>query len=157
MHEKQFIKINLENQEHCQNLLSLLDDYMQDEMGISSPMPEKLAPRIIDGLKKHSAYLGFFVCIDCKYVALANCNLNFSTWQAKPLINIHDFIVSPKFRGQGVGHFLLSEISRYAKQNGCNKVTLEVRNDNVKAQRLYKKIGFSDCEPPMYFWQKKII
>jgi GNAT superfamily N-acetyltransferase len=151
---KQFIKIDLENQEHCQNLLNLLNDYMLDEMGISQSMPKELAPKIINGLKQHPAYLGFFVYVDNEYAALANCNLNYSTWQAKPLINIHDFIVSPKFREQGVGGFLLAEISNYAKETGCCKVNLEVRNDNKKAQNLYQKHGFSDCNPPMFFWQK---
>ncbi|MGE4586994.1 MAG: GNAT family N-acetyltransferase [Mangrovibacterium sp.] len=129
---------------------------MKDDMGINKSMPEELAPKIIDGLKKHTAYLGFFVCIDGQYAALANCNLNFSTWKAKPLINIHDFIVSPKYRKQGVGQFLLSEIERYAQQNGYCKINLEVRNDNYKAQNLYKKAGFTNCEPPMYYWQKII-
>ncbi len=156
MCEKQFIKINLNTPEHCQELLKLLDIYMQDEMGQSSPMPKALAPKIIEGLKQHSAYLGFFACIDGQYAALANCNLNFSTFQAKPLINIHDFIVSPQFRNQGAGHFLLTRISAFAKQEGYCRITLEVRNDNIKAQNLYKKVGFTECNTPMHFWQKTI-
>lgn len=157
MHEKKIIKVNLENKEHCEKIISLLNDYMRDEMGMGSPMSEALPQKIIEGLKKHSAYLGFFVLIGNEYAALANCNLNFSTWQAKPLINIHDFIVSPKFRQQGIGVFLLSEIEDYARHKGCCKVNLEVRNDNIKAQGLYEKAGFSDCLPPMYFWQKLIL
>jgi ribosomal protein S18 acetylase RimI-like enzyme len=129
---------------------------MEDEMGISESMPEELGPKIIEGLKKHSAYLGFFVCIGDNFAALANCNLNYSTWAAKFLINIHDFIVSPAFRKQGVGEFLLNEIENHAKKMDYCKVNLEVRNDNFKAQKLYQKVGFADCQPPMYFWQKQI-
>lgn len=154
MPEKQFIKVDLNNSKHGEKLLGLLNHYMEDEMGIRKSMPEHLGPKIIEGLKQHSAYLGFFVCIGEEFAALANCNLNYSTWQARFLINIHDFIVSPKFRKQGVGTFLLSEIEKYARENKYCKINLEVRNDNVNAKNLYKKVGFTDCQPPMYFWQK---
>lgn len=123
-------------------------------MGVIKSMPKELGPKIIEGLKKHPAYLGFFVSVGDEYAALANCNLNYSTWQAKFLINIHDFIVSTKFRKKGVGEYLLKEMECYAKHKGYCKLNLEVRNDNLKAQKLYKKVGYSDCEPPMFFWQK---
>jgi ribosomal protein S18 acetylase RimI-like enzyme len=102
-------------------------------MGIRKSMPKELGSEIIEGLKKHTAYLGFFVCINEEFAALANCNLNYSTCQAKFIINIHDFIVAPKFRKQGVGEFLLGKIENYVKVKGYCKVNLEVRNDNLKA------------------------
>jgi GNAT superfamily N-acetyltransferase len=149
-------KIDLQNEEHCFHLLKLLNDYMEDEMGIRESMPEHLGPKIIEGIKKHPAYLGFFVRVEKKYAALANCNLNYSTWQSKYILNIHDFIVSPEYREQGIGLFLLNEIGKYAKEEGFCRINLEVRNDNIKAQNLYKKAGFTEGRPPMYFWEKRI-
>ena len=154
MKEKRIIQVDLNNEEHCSAFLRLLNDYMLDEMGIGEPMPENLGPQIINGLKKHSGYIGFFVCINNNFAALANCNLNFSTWQAKPLINIHDFIVAPDFRKLGVGFFLLNEIANYASAKGYCRINLEVRHDNFKAQNLYKKAGFTESSPPNYFWEK---
>ncbi len=156
MPKKEFIRVDLNNPLHCKHVILLLNDYMEDEMGIGQSMPEELGPKIIDGLKQHCGYIGFFVCIGDHFAALVNCNLNFSTWQAKSLINIHDFFVSPKFRKQGVGEFLLTKIENYAKEMGFCKINLEVRNDNLKAQKLYEKLGYSDCVPPMYFWQKNL-
>lgn len=154
--KNKFIQVNLEDPVHCEKLLSLLNDYMQDDMGTNGPMPEDLGPKIIEGLKKHKAYIGFFVCSGDDFVALANCNLNCSTWKARFLINIHDFIVSPAHRKQGIGRFLLNNIENYSKEKGYCKINLEVRKDNKKAQRLYRKTGFNDCKPPMHFWQKNI-
>lgn len=154
MQNKKLIQVNLNNQTHCTKLLELLNAYMEDEMGISKSMPEKLGAKIIEGLRQYNAYLGFFVCIENEYAALANCNVNYSTWQAGFLINIHDFIVRPSFRKQRVGEFLLNGIENYAKGKGYCKINLEVRNDNLKAQNLYKKVGYTDCQPPMFFWQK---
>ena len=150
----QFVAVDLNNETHSLALIELMNDYMLDEMGIGEPMPEELKPKIVERLKKHSSYLGFFVCIQNDFVALANCNLNVSTCKAKPLINIHDFIVSPKYRNRGVGLFLLKKITEYASENGYCRINLEVRQDNYKAQNLYKKAGFKECQPPNYFWEK---
>lgn len=155
MKKPDFIKVDLVNKEHQNALLNLLDEYMRDEMGTGKSMPAELGPKIIEGLKNHPAYLGFFVRAGNQYAALANCNLNFSTWQARPLINIHDFIVSPDYRKQGIGWFLLNEIETYAVEKGCCRINLEVRYDNFKAQNLYRKVGFAQCEPPNYFWEKR--
>ncbi len=155
MEEKQIVQVDLKNEKHRTALIHLLNDYMLDEMGIGKQMPDDLGPKIVEGLKKHSGYLGFFVCIAEDFVALANCNLVFSTWKAKPLINIHDFIVSPEFRKKGVGLFLLKSIENYAKENGYCRINLEVRHDNYKAQNLYKKAGFKECDPSNYFWENR--
>ncbi len=149
----EFVKIELGNPEHVKGLLSLMDDYMQDDMGLKSSLPEDLATRIISGLKLQTNYLGFLVRSNNQFVALANCFVGFSTFKAKQLINIHDFVVSPLFRKKHVGSFLLQSIVDYGKEFGFCKVTLEVRDDNGKAQKLYKQIGFNDCNPPMYFWE----
>jgi len=151
-----FQKIDLKKDEHCDQLIRLLDAYMQDEMGNSAPMPADLAPKILNGLKSYSGYLGFFALADGEFVALANCNNNYSTFKAKPLINIHDFVVHPDFRGKGVGRFLLDSIAEFGKENGYCRINLEVRNDNVKAQKLYEKAGYADCQPSMYFWEKNL-
>lgn len=151
-----FLQVDISDSNHQKAVINLLDIYMQDEMGINAPMPENLVSKIIDGFKNHSAYLGFLVLLDGEFVALANCNENFSTFKAKPLINIHDFIVHPDYRKMGVAKFLLNSIATYGKKNGFCRINLEVRNDNIKAQSLYKKCGYSECNPPMYFWEKNL-
>ena len=149
-----FVQINLAKEEHRAALLLLLDQYMLDPMGNNAPMSAELGPKIIGGLKDYPSYLGFFVIVDGQYAALANCNKNFSTFKARPLINIHDFIVHPDFRGRGIGKFLLDEIVCYGEKNGYCRVNLEVRCDNLMAQKLYRKAGFVECNPPMYFWER---
>ena len=77
-------------------------------------MPAGLGTQIIVRLKQHSGFIGFFVMVGEQFAGLANCNLNFSTFQAKPLINIHYFIVAPSFRNVGAGSFLLRSVINYA-------------------------------------------
>ena len=154
--ELSIVQVDLQNQQHCAQVVKLLNDYMNDPMGNNRPMPAGLAPQIISGLKQHSGFLGFFVMADDQFAGLANCNISFSTFQARPLINIHDFIVAPECRNMGAGHFLLRGVINYASQNGYCRVNLEVREDNVKAKSLYRKMGFSDCVPRMMFWERKL-
>ncbi|MBN2774180.1 MAG: GNAT family N-acetyltransferase [Prolixibacteraceae bacterium] len=154
--DKRIDYIDLQNKTHCKNLLKLLNAYMEDEMGVGEPMPGHLDRIVIEGLKKHTGYRGFFVTCKNEYVALANCNLNFGTFNAKPLLNIHDFVVLPEYRNLGIGKFLMEKITVFATDNGCSKLTLEVRNDNTKAKNLYRKSGFSEGDPPYLFWEKKL-
>lgn len=154
--EFSIIQVDLQNPIYCDQVVKLLNDYMNDPMGNNRPMPAGLAPQIISGLKQHSGFLGFFVMADDQFAGLANCNISFSTFQARPLINIHDFIVAPECRNMGAGHFLLRGVINYASQNGYCRVNLEVREDNTNAKSLYRKMGFSDCVPRMMFWERKL-
>ena len=150
------VKVDLECEDHCIAVIELLNEYMLDEMGIGERMSEELAVNLIKGLKEHKAYIGFLVSENDKYIGLANCNTNFSTWRGKFLINIHDFVVHSEYRQKGVGAFLMKEIENYAINNDFCKLNLEVRVDNQKAKQLYKKAGFKECNPSMLFWEKSI-
>jgi ribosomal protein S18 acetylase RimI-like enzyme len=155
--ELKILQVDLKNAIHATQVIKLLNDYMSDPMGNNRPMDKRLAPKIISGLKSHSGFLGFFVTANDQFAGFANCNTNFSTFQAMPLINIHDFIVAPEYRNIGAGHFLLNGIVNYASENGYCRVNLEVREDNLTAKSLYKKLGFTDCVPRMMFWEKRIL
>jgi [ribosomal protein S18]-alanine N-acetyltransferase len=45
--------------------------------------------------------------------------------------------------GQGIGSALLEALLAEAKRRNCTEVFLEVRTDNTRAQRLYRRYGFS--------------
>ena len=70
--------------------------------------------------------------------------IGYSTFQAMPLLNIHDLAVLPGYRGRGVGRALLAAAERMASAAGCCKLTLEVLEDNLAARRLYEHFGFRD-------------
>jgi [ribosomal protein S18]-alanine N-acetyltransferase len=45
--------------------------------------------------------------------------------------------------GQGTGSALLEALLGEAARRGCREVFLEVRTDNARAQRLYRRYGFT--------------
>jgi ribosomal protein S18 acetylase RimI-like enzyme len=82
--------------------------------------------------------------VDGKPVGLLNAFLGFSTFKARPLMNVHDIAVMPQWRAQGVGQALLQAIEAHAQSLGCCKLTLEVLSGNAPAQRTYRAFGFED-------------
>jgi [ribosomal protein S18]-alanine N-acetyltransferase len=46
--------------------------------------------------------------------------------------------------GQGIGTALLTALLAEADRRGCTQVFLEVRIDNTRAQRLYRRYGFTE-------------
>ncbi|MGD2046070.1 MAG: ribosomal protein S18-alanine N-acetyltransferase [Gemmatimonadota bacterium] len=52
--------------------------------------------------------------------------------------------VSPRYRGRGLGTFLLSSVLDIARSRGIETLFLEVRVSNERALELYERLGFSD-------------
>ena len=46
--------------------------------------------------------------------------------------------------GEGIGAALLGELLAEAGRRGCHEVFLEVRVDNARAQKLYRRYGFTE-------------
>lgn len=78
-------------------------------------------------------------------MGLAICFRGFSTFAARPLVNISDYFVSPAHRGMGIGRQLLARIEEHARGIGCCRVTLEVQENNHRAKTVYAAAGFSQA------------
>ncbi|MET8573777.1 ribosomal protein S18-alanine N-acetyltransferase [Streptomyces sp. NPDC005012] len=57
--------------------------------------------------------------------------------------DVQTIAVAPDHQGTGLGSRLLVELLRAATDFECHEVMLEVRVDNVRAQRLYERFGFA--------------
>ncbi len=147
---------NLHSTEDADNIVRLLNEYACDPMGSGKSLDLATKERVITDLAKHPSAIVYLADSGIMVVGLAICFLQYSTFGAFHLLNIHDFVVTASARQRGFGRALLREICEDAKNRGCQKVTLEVRNDNVAAQRLYRKESFGECEPPMLFWQRQL-
>ena len=63
-------------------------------------------------------------------------------WVIMDEAHITTIAVVPEFRGRRVGEQVLAEMLYTARQKGATRATLEVRESNLAARRLYEKYGF---------------
>jgi ribosomal protein S18 acetylase RimI-like enzyme len=78
--------------------------------------------------------------------AWSTASKDFSTFAARPLVNIHDVVVLAGYRGQRVGEQMLARVEAIAVARGACKLTLEMLSGNASAARLYQRIGFADYQ-----------
>jgi GNAT superfamily N-acetyltransferase len=156
MHDLQLQQIALQRPEHGAALLSLLDHYARDPMGGGQALPEPARRGLIAGLSRRTDYVGWlaFALPDGsstddaapRAVGLLNAFEGYSTFAAKPLLNIHDLVVHRDSRGRGIGRALLQAAQDEAAARGCCKLTLEVLSRNETALAAYRRFGFAAYE-----------
>jgi GNAT superfamily N-acetyltransferase len=137
------LKADLSRPDHQEATVFLLNAYATDPMGDGQPLSEAARRDVIPGLQQHPTMLVFLAYHGAEPVGLAICFRGFSTFAARPLINISDYFVFPAHRGLGIGRLLLAAIELHARDLGCCQLTLEVQENNHHAKRVYTAAGFS--------------
>jgi ribosomal-protein-alanine N-acetyltransferase len=64
-------------------------------------------------------------------------------WLLPDEIDVHNLAVHREFRRRGIGRLLLQQVVIEAGRRSSKRVTLEVRQSNVAAQKLYESLGFT--------------
>ncbi len=155
------IEADFSDPNHSEAIIKLLNEYALDPMGGGRELPDHVKTNLVKELHKR----------DIAHVVLAFANgeaagmvisfEGFSTFSCKPLLNIHDIIVTKKLRGKGLAKKMLQKAEEIAVALDCCKLTLEVLEGNNTAQAVYKSLGFSgyELDPKMgkaMFWEKKL-
>lgn len=63
-------------------------------------------------------------------------------WQSVDVMHITNIVVRKDMRGNHIGEKLLQKLIDYSKTPEINSITLEVHEENIVAQNLYKKYNF---------------
>ncbi len=140
------IRADLSDPGHQDAILEMMNAYASDPMGDGRQLSDFARGHLIDGLRNHPTSL-VFLAIDSAPatsptpLGIATCFGGFSTFAAKPLINVSDFFVSPGHRGRGIGRAILERVEQEARQTGCCKITLEVQENNSRARSIYEAFG----------------
>jgi ribosomal protein S18 acetylase RimI-like enzyme len=142
-------------------LVDLMNHYALDKLGGGQALPESVKQVLAAEIAKVPGAFTVLAMVDDKPAGLINCLMGFSTFKAKPLINIHDVVVLSEYRGLNISQLMLDKVEEVAIERGCCKLTLEILQGNKIAQNAYAKFGFSgyELDPEMggaMFWQKAL-
>ncbi|MCE1244161.1 GNAT family N-acetyltransferase [Oryzomicrobium sp.] len=147
--------VDLDDPRQAAAFLALLDHYAADPMGGGTGLAPAARARLVDELRRLPHFHGALAwqrvghgdsCDDGAAedaVGLINCFAGFSTFAARPLLNIHDVVVRDGLRDRGIGRLLLAWAEARARELGCCKLTLEVLANNARARAAYARAGFA--------------
>ena len=146
---------------HAGAIVSLLDSYASSISGGGEGLSAAVKQNLPAALAARPTAHVILAMDGDGPAGLAIAFEGFSTFQCRPLLNIHDVIVAEKYRGQGLSKRLFASIEEMARQLGCCKLTLEVLEGNTIAQAAYRSLGFGgyQLDPAMakaLFWEKKL-
>lgn len=65
-------------------------------------------------------------------------------WSIYETAELMRIAVTPDYRGKGIAKAIIERMITCAKERGCERMMLEVRESNTSARELYKRCGF--CE-----------
>ena len=142
MSDLNIFQADLENNGHCEAIRRLLNEYALEPLEGGTGLAPEVLSELIPGLREQSSVLVLLASLEVDIVGIAVCLWGFSTFAARPALNIHDLAVSGACRGRGIGTALIAEVERRAREKGCSRVTLEVRAENSSARTLYARCGF---------------
>jgi ribosomal protein S18 acetylase RimI-like enzyme len=157
----EIIRADYADPRHQELIPFLLDAYARDPLGGGEPLRDEVKANLVGELRKLPNALSLLGFCDGLPAGLMNAFFGFSTFQGRALLNIHDMIVLPEYRGLGLSQQLLAFAENIARAKGCCKLTLEVQSGNEVAMGSYRKFGFSGYElDPRHgqamFWQKRL-
>jgi ribosomal protein S18 acetylase RimI-like enzyme len=144
------VRIDVENTEQRSQFERLFNEY-------SSALSVSIESHVAKHLFELPYFSGFICYADGEAAAFAVCFESYSTYRAKKILNIHDFMVSSNYRGKGVGKALLNGIDQYCRENEFLKITLEVDKDNIIAQKMYRSCDYANyqvVQKNLLHWQK---
>jgi len=146
---------------HAEAIGVVLNAYAEDPMGGGHPLPEDILRQLPGELAKRPHAFSVLAFVGGEPAGLVNCFEGFSTFACRPLVNVHDVAVMPRFRGLGLSQKMLQKVEDIARQRGCCKITLEVLEGNAVAQASYGKFGFAPgmfdpAHGRMLFWTKDL-
>lgn len=142
-------------------LVRLLNIYALDPMGGGQELSSYVQENLAATLAARSDVTVILAKTSAEYVGMLICIEGFSTFSCQPLLNIHDAVVIPEYRGRGISKLMFVKAEEIARSRGCCKLTLEVLAGNKPARSAYASVGFESfqLDPQMgdaLFLQKKL-
>lgn len=108
-------------------------------------------PWSVDSLKKEIANnLAYYVVLEENQGIVGYGGL----WGVLGEGEVTNIAVDTAYRGRGYGHLIMNALIAYGEAENFQRLTLEVRESNKVAQKLYIKHGFKQIAVRKNYYQK---
>lgn len=150
--QTRILQADYANPQHASALVALLDAYARDPMGGGQALSAFARANLVSALAERPqafsvlAFSGQENYGSADAIGLINCIEGFSTFACQALVNVHDVVVLPDYRGQRVAEKMLALVASLARARGACKLTLEVLQGNLGAIKLYERVGFKNYQ-----------
>src|SRR5262249_42056109 len=95
------VEADLADPAHARDVVAMTAAYAEDALGNGGTLPADVLARLVPALREHPTTVVLLAYEAGRAVGIATCFLGFTTFAARPLLNIHDLSVVPDLRGRG--------------------------------------------------------
>ncbi len=111
------------------------------ELGYPTP-PDEAARRL--GKLRSSEYVVFVGVRDAQVVGLISLHTVNGLHSSSPACYLMGLVTRSTIHGQGIGKALLGEAERWAREHGCDRVTLTSATHRTAAHEFYERQGLPE-------------
>lgn len=108
-----------------------------------TPDPAKQAQGLRRILENPAAGRVFVMRVDGRAVGMASLLFTVSTAEGGTAGILEDMFIAKPWRGKGLGRRLVEHICRWAREQGCTRITLLADKENSGALEFYRSLGFA--------------
>ncbi|MET0787113.1 MAG: GNAT family N-acetyltransferase [Paenisporosarcina sp.] len=94
----------------------------------------------------------FLAFVENNPVGFVQLYPSFSSVSMKRSWVLNDLYVKESTRKKGIAEKLINKSIKFAEETGAKGISLETGKENIKAQRLYEKIGFKRESNCFYYY-----
>jgi len=139
-------RVRYDDLTHAAALLELMDTYSRDPAGGGKALSDFARNNLVSALAARPFIFSVLAFDGDTPVGLVNAIEGFSSFACRPLVNVHDVVVTPSHRGHGIAARMFEQVEVMARERGACKLTLEVLQGNTSARNVYQRLGFTDYQ-----------
>jgi ribosomal protein S18 acetylase RimI-like enzyme len=95
---------------------------------------------MLDGCGKHRCVK--VAEVEGRVVGMCTAQTLISTAEGGIVALVEDMVVHERFRGQGIGRWLMESVEAWAREHGANRLQLLADRTNASALEFYHRLGW---------------
>lgn len=136
------IKIHSFKDDNRELLIEMMNDFYCSP-ALLHPLDKEVINRLIDDiLNKEYSINGLEIINDGELIGFGTYTTYYSTEVAGIVIQFEDIYIKEKYRSLGIGKQYIQSVIRNHPE--AKRFRLEVAKGNLRAKKLYEKLGFID-------------